>query len=141
MRNFLLKDHKGHALLQFLIIMPLLYLIIFIPINLTFAQHKRNVLNDVLDMALQKAAIEGGVNAVVRQQILTDLHDRGFKPDDVIIEPAVYTEYLRGELIELSISVPGGASSLKGVEAIGGTPPPDDWRITASGSIMSEKLP
>lgn len=135
------NNQKGHVLLQVLIAMPIIYLILFLPLNITFAQHKRSVLNDVLDLALQKAAVEGGITGAVRAQILTDLEERGFDPLDVIIEPAAYTKRLRGELIELTISVYGGAASLKGVGAIGGEPPPDDWRILAEGTIMSEKLP
>jgi hypothetical protein len=90
---------------------------------------------------LQRASVEGGITAVVRQSILDDLQDRGFDPTQVIIEPSQYTKRMRGELIEITISIPGNVSALKGLGAIGTSPPPTNWRITAVGSIMSEKLP
>lgn len=139
--NTLKKDTRGHILLQLLIIIPIMYIVLFLPLEFTFAQYKRSVLNDVLDLALQKAAVEGGITYDVRRQILTDLEERGFNRSAVIIAPEADRSHLRGEIIELTISVPGGASSLKGVRAIGGTPPPDTWLITAAGKIMSEKLP
>lgn len=132
---------KGHILLQALIIMPILVAMLFLPLNFSVVQHKRSVINDVLDKALQRAAVEGGITANVRQGILDDMQDRGFDLLQVFVEPAFYTEKLRGETIEITISAPGNASSLKGVEAIGSSPPSDTWMITATGSIMSEKLP
>ncbi|MCR4442779.1 MAG: hypothetical protein QHH10_10940 [Peptococcaceae bacterium] len=135
------KEQKGHVLLQAMLIIPMLYLALFLPFGFSVAQHKRSVLNDVLDMALQKAAVEGGITAPVRQEIIETLRVRGFNPDVVTIEPGGYIQKLRGETISITISVPGSIDSLNGVKAIGGTPPPAGWRITASGSIMSEKIP
>lgn len=140
LRKFILA-HKGHILMQALIIMPLLYIAVFLPFSFAVVQHKRSVLNDTLDMALKKAAVEGGITTSLRQELLDSLVDQGFSTDDIAIEPDKYEERLRGEIIEINIGVPGKGSSLKGVEAVGGTPPPDDWKIKASGSIMSEKLP
>lgn len=141
----MLKDlyncQKGHILLQALIIMPILVAMLFLPLNFSVVQHKRSVINEVLDKALQRAAVEGGMTTRVRQGILDDMQDRGFDPLQIVVEPAFFTEKLRGEIIDITISAPGNASSLKGVEAIGGSPPPDTWMITASGSVMSEKLP
>lgn len=140
LRNFL-SCRKGHILLQALIIMPLLVALLFLPFHFSVLQHKRSILNDVLDKALQQAAVAGGVTAAVREGILNDLAEKGFDPLLVEIEPDVYTPRWRGETIEITIAVPGNAASLRGVSAIGGAPPPEEWMLTASGSIMSEKLP
>jgi len=140
LKNFC-SCQKGHILLQAMIIMPILIVMLFLPLSFSVVQHKRSVLNDVLDKALQRAAVEGGVTAGVRLGILDDLQNRGFDPDQVEIEPAFYTEKLRGEIIDITIYAPGNAGALKGVGAIGGATPPDDWKLRAAGSIMSEKLP
>ncbi|MDX9872806.1 MAG: hypothetical protein RBT41_10355 [Clostridia bacterium] len=140
MRSFLCCQ-KGHILLQTLIIMPILLAMLFLPFNFSVLQHKRSVLDDILDKALQRAAVEGGLTADVRQEILNDLEARGFDPLTAEIGPAVHSARRRGEIIEISIAVPGNAHSLKGVMAIGGAPPPAEWMLKASGSIMSEKLP
>lgn len=137
----LCKCQDGHILLQTIIIMPILIAMLFLPFSFSVVQHKRSVINDVLDKSLQRAAIEGGVTAGVKQIILNDLQAMGLDPNEVIIEPSHYTKRLRGEFIEITISVPGNASALKGVAAVGASPPPTNWRITAAGSIMSEKLP
>lgn len=132
---------QGHILLQCLIIMPILVAMLFLPLSFSVVQHKRSVINDVLDKSLQSAAVEGGITAGVRQSILDDMQNSGFDRMQVVIEPVLYVEKNRGEIIELTISVPGNANVLKGIKAIGSSPPPDTWMITATGSIMSEKLP
>lgn len=134
------QKRQGHILLQALIIMPVLYIALFLPFSFAIAQHKRSVLNDTLDMALQRAAVAGGVSEAVRQGILDDLQERGFSPEEVIIEPGGYVPKSRGEMIRITISVPGNAAAFKSVQAIKGETPPEDWMISASGSIMSEKL-
>lgn len=136
-----LKNEKGHLLLQALIIMPLLYAVLFLPFNYAIIQHQRSVLDNILDMSLQRASILGGITDQLRDEILAELQDRGFNPADVQIIPGSYMERTRGEIIKITISVPGNADILKGVRAIGGTPPAEGWEITASGSIMSEKIP
>lgn len=141
MRSQWLSSQKGHMLLQILIIMPLLCAILFLPLNFAIVQHQRSVLNDTLDLLLQRAAVLGGITEQLRQEILSELEERGFDPAKVVINPQSYIEKTRGELIQITISVPGDAGLLKGVRALGGTPPPDDWEITATGCIMSEKLP
>ncbi len=140
LRKFM-QAYRGHILMQALIIMPLLYIALYLPFSFAVVQHKRSVLNDTLDMALKRAAVEGGLTANLRQEVLEFLVEQGFSSDDIVIEPKKYEERQRGEIIEITIGVPGKGSSLKGIEAVGGTPPPDDWQIKAFGSIMSEKLP
>lgn len=136
-----LNNHNGHILLQTLIILPILYIALFLPFHFAIVQHKRSVLNGVLEMALQKAAVDGGIKDELRTGLLNQLHGQGFDTTDVIITPSGFSEVIRPGIIQISISVPGKASVFKGVEALGGSMPPDDWRITASGCIMSEKLP
>lgn len=138
--NFL-KNKRGHILLQALIVMPVIYIALFLPLNFSIIQHERSVLNDVLDMALQKAAVDGGITTASRTFLLHEMQARGFDPAVVTITPASYVSVNRGNLIEITISVPGNASLLNGVKAIGGSPPPDAWRIMAGGCVMSEKLP
>lgn len=141
MQKKIYNCQRGHILLQTLIIMPILVAMLFLPLCFSVVQHKRSVINDILDKSLQRAAVEGGLSAGIRQSILDDMQEKGFDPLQVVIEPAFFAETFRGEIIDLTISAPGNAGTLKGVEAIGASPPPDTWMITATGSIMSEKIP
>jgi len=140
MREFF-RCRKGHILIQALIIFPIIYVALFLPFSFAVVQHKRSVLNDVLDYSLQRVAIEGGMTSRLRQEILDILEERGFNPAEVAIMPATFIERSRGEVIEITIAMPGHSGILSGVRAIGGTPPPEEWQLAASGSIMSEKIP
>lgn len=128
-------------MVQACIVMVLIFIALVLPLNFTFSQHKRSVTDDVLDKALQRAAVEGGLTDAGRQAILNDLSDRGIDISGAVIAPAFYSEHVRGEIIEITISIPLNADNLRGVTAVGGTPPPDRTMLTAKGSIMSEKLP
>ena len=132
---------KGHILIQALIIIPIIYIALFLPFCFSVVQHKRSVLNDVLDYSLQRAAVEGGLSGRLRQEILDVLEQRGFNPAEVLILPASFVAKPRGEVIEITIAVPGHSKLLSGVKAIGGEHPSEDWHIAANGSIMSEKIP
>lgn len=136
-----LNNSSGHILLQTLIILPILYIALFLPFHFAVAQHKRSVLNGVLENALQKAAVDGGLKDDIRADLLNQLHEQGFDAAEVVITPTGYSEVARPGMIRISISIPGNSATFRGVQALGGSKPPDDWRITAAGSIMSEKLP
>lgn len=136
-----LKNERGHLLLQALVIMPLLCAILYLPFSFAIIQHQRSVLNDILDVSLQRASVSGGITNQLREEILAEMENRGFNPVNVKISPNSYIEKTRGELIHITISVPGNRELLKGFGAIGGAPPAEGWEITASGSIMSEKIP
>lgn len=133
-------SQQGHILLETLIIMPILVAILFLPLNFSIVQHKRSVINNILEKALQQAAVEGGITSEIRQDILLDMQAQGFDRLQAIIEPDFYQEKLRGEIIEITVSVPGNSNSLSGVGVFGSQPPPGTWMITATGSIMSEKI-
>jgi hypothetical protein len=135
-----IRAPHGHILLQTLIVMPILYVLIFLPFSFALIQHKRSVLNDVLEVALQRASVEGGLTEQVRGKILSEMEKRGINPGEVLIQPEHTIVRTRGEIIEISISIPGGAGLLKGLAALGGQPLPDDWCLTAAGSVMSERL-
>jgi len=135
------KNRKGYILLQAVLLMVLIYTALFLPFNFNLVQHKRNVINDVLDKGLQRAAVEGGVTSSVRNMIVNDLKTRGFAEEDIEVEPGVFEQKNRGETIEITIKVLGYGENLKGVSALGGTPPPEGWKILAQGSIMSEYIP
>ncbi len=135
------RDKSGHILIQALIIIPIIYIALFLPFSFAVVQHKRSVLDDVLDYSLQRAAVEGGLTTRLRQELLDVLEERGFDRTEISVMPASFVERVRGEIIEISIAVPGHSGILSGVKAIGGEPPPEDWQMSASGSIMSEKLP
>lgn len=141
MNKAFFKNEKGHLLLQALVVMPLLCAALYLPFSFAIIQHQRSVLNNVLDLSLQRAAVSGGINNQLVGEILTEMQNRGFNPADVVINSNAFIEKTRGEVIEISISVSGNDEILKGVRAIGGTPPPEGWSITAVGSIMSEKIP
>lgn len=136
-----LRNEKGHLLLQALVIMPLLYAVLYLPFNFAIIQHQRSVLNDILDVALQRASVSGGITNQLREEVLAEMENRGFNPENVSISPNSFIEKTRGELLHITISVPGNPGILKGVTAIGGLPPNEGWEIKASGSIMSEKIP
>jgi len=112
-----------------------------LPFSFAVVQHKRSVLNEVLDFSLQRAAVRGGIDDALRQEILTALAARGFDPAEATITPSAFLTKNRGEMIEITIAVPGKAGTLAGVRALGGEPPPENWLLLAEGSIMSEKIP
>lgn len=141
MGRLFLHEQKGYIMVQACIVMVLVFIALVLPLSFTFSQHKRSVLNDVLDKSLQRAAVEGGLTEAGRQSILHDLAGLGFDITSVIITPCENTECLRGEIIEMTISVPLNVESLRGLSAIGADPPEPGTRIIAKGSIMSEKLP
>lgn len=141
MLNAFIKNYRGHMLLQALIILPLLYIAIFLPLNFSVVQHRRSVLDNALDIALQRAAVAGGVTEGIRRDTTGFLAEKGFNPGEVLIIPQNYQLRTRGEIIQITIKVPGNAELLQGVRVLGGEPPQEDWEITAIGSIMSELLP
>lgn len=137
----ILRDNKGHIVIQAMIVMVILYVALVLPLNFSFVQHKRSVLNDVLDKALQRAAVEGGLTDAGRAAILDDLQAKNIDITGATITPSSYTVHERGEIIDISIAVRLNSNLLRGVSAVGGTPPPEGAEMVASGSIMSEYLP
>lgn len=137
----LVRNRQGHILLETIIIMPLILVVLFLSFSFSVTYHKRSVLNNVLDMALQKAAVAGGLTSDIRGALFFELDKHGFDSDKIKIEPLSYVEKNRGEIITISIAISENGQGFNMIQAIGGEPFPDIWQIKAEGSIMSEKLP
>lgn len=138
--NRLTRRQKGNAAIEFLILVPMLVFLAFIPANTWIVQVKRGYLESIKDRYLQRAQVTGGFTAADWAQMLEDLERGGFDLDRVRFDGSTPVGEVRRreEEIKLNIGYPIGDST-NILSLVGITPPDPDTLIWVTGTIMSEK--
>lgn len=134
------KKQEGYLLIEALLLTTFVAAAIVLPLSITLVQQKKVVLNDALDLGLQKASVVGYVNTGVEDAIKDHLTQMNVDITGLTIT-GTSSQKLRGEIIDLELSVPVGIAAQYGLRLIGGDTIEPDTPIKASGSIMSEYLP
>ena len=135
-----LQAERGSAMLEYLILVPMLVFLAFYPISTFVFQVQRNHLDQVKDRYLQEAQLTGGFDTAMWQRLGDDLKARGFDMTKVRFDGSttVGTRVARGGVITLNVGYPQGDSQ-RLIQLIGLTAPDENKLLWVSGSILSEK--
>jgi hypothetical protein len=81
-----IRSHKGSATFELIVISGLLIFLLLFPPTIFSLNFKKALLEDTKAIALHYAAIEGGVTTSVKNLIISELVQKGFKEENIIIE-------------------------------------------------------
>ncbi len=104
-------DHRGAAVLEFAVCLPLLMLLVFGVIEATGFIFLKQTLNVAAYEAAREAVQHRGTNELAFQRATAILTSRNIHGAEVLIQPANFESINRGDSVMVQVAAPTGPNS------------------------------